>query len=125
MTNPLAINWGDFEYPIQCFIDDVGQWYCSSLINEPLEFIDCENFVDITKFDKVYYAESVGTRWIFVIRRKNGYYVYFNAYCDKVFDLHGKGTIIYGKDPLNMFTYGFDDNMRAFLPNFVFDNIHI
>lgn len=109
------INWKKFEYPIKSFFAGEGSWdskfigmtTADNLWNEPL---NTDLFEKVFLFQQGKCDEE---SWIFLIKHRNGYFVYFNASCDYTgFDCRGGGTIICGTDFDHIWTMEMTNDSR-------------
>lgn len=93
-------NWGAFEYPMSSCERDEGRWE----IQRSYPVLDLASLLDrdTLKKSKVYFSQ-IGMKdeeaWIFIIKRPDGIYEYFDASCDYTgFDCYGGGIIRYARD---------------------------
>jgi len=72
--------------------------------------------LDHAQFDRVYYAKPGipdEENWTFLVKHKNGYYIFFDAGCDYTgFDCQGGGTVEYCLDGNKMWFLGLTDDIR-------------
>lgn len=51
--------------------------------------------------------------WIFVVKHRNGNYIYFHAWCDSTgFDCEGGGEIIYDTDANRFWNFALTESIR-------------
>jgi hypothetical protein len=111
MYQNQRVNWSDFDYPLESFHDNVGGWSYEPVDGESDEILNGPNgpnglngpipekeMLDYDQFEKVYYVrpgENDGENWTFLVRHKNGFFVFFDAGCDYTgFDCCGGGTFV-------------------------------
>lgn len=123
-----------FEYPIQSFLERVGNWRVEKVLNPTGTLARClaseasdapapTELLNHDLFEKVIFAqegENDGDSWIIVALHQNGYYILFDASCDYTgFDCQGGGLLLYTKSASDMYEYGFDQWTRDLIPEFL------
>lgn len=119
------VNWSEFDYPIESFvgvercdgtIGFAGEWTYGPVLGETPTTIPKKDMMDYKQFAKVYYARPGANdeeNWTFLVKHKNGYYIFFDAGCDYTgFDCQGGGTITYSRDAKQMWSFGLTQDMR-------------
>ena len=117
------IDWTKFDYPIESFISRDGSWHYDPVIGEEESDVLEKDMIDYNQFEKVYYAKPGSNdeeNWTFLVKHKNGNYVFFDAGCDYTgFDCQGGGSITYTLDGKKMWLLGLTDDMRNNLSHFI------
>lgn len=124
------VEWSKFDYPIGAFTGyytwndgeythQDGHWNCGPVIGEEKSNVSDKDMMDYKQFEKVYYAKpgmNDEENWTFLVKHKNGYYIFFDAGCDFTgFDCQGGGNITYSLDGQKMWTLGLTNDMRNIL----------
>lgn len=121
MYRNQRVDWSDFDYPLESFHDNVGGWSYEPIAGESDEghngaAIPEKEMLDCDQFEKVYYVrpgENDGENWTFLVKHKNGFYVFFDAGCDYTgFECCGGGTITYTQSAQKMWWLGLTDAWR-------------
>lgn len=111
-----TFNWSQFDYPIDSFKCREGGWFYGPLMFDDESDVTESDMLDYTQFETVYFVRpgcNDGENWTFLIRHRNGYYVFFDAGCDYTgFDCQGGGSITYSRDGEKMWSLGLTDEMR-------------
>lgn len=74
-----TIDWSEFDYPIESFLARDGAWQYGPVIGEDEAAIREKDMLDYNQFEQVYYVVpgiSDETNWTFLIKHKNGHFVY-------------------------------------------------
>jgi hypothetical protein len=126
------VDWSQFDYPIESFTgvpvgsntnstyQEEGDWnYGPVLGEENAPNVRKREMVNYYNFEKVYYAKpgmNDDENWTFLVKHKNGYFVFFDAGCDYTgFECQGGGSIKYSKDGNRMWLFGLDESTRKLL----------
>lgn len=113
-------DWSDFDYPFRACKDIEGGWTVEPIgdTNELSydELFDKNILINST----VFYCRggwNDGDPWVFMIKRPDDIYVYFNASCDYTgFDCRGGGNIYYTSGNFSTFwNYCLDTHSRTLL----------
>lgn len=111
------IIWGDFDYPIGAFFTKEGSWSYEPILDEEESEVPVKVMLDYNQFEKVYYfrpGENDSINWTFLVKHKNGYFIFFDAGCDYTgFDCQGGGSITYSLDGEKMWSLGLTDDMKS------------
>jgi hypothetical protein len=107
--------WEEFDYPIKADWDKFGPIAGEE---EALGWQE-EEMMDYKKFERAYFVqvgENDGDAWIFLVKHQNGYYIYFNAWCDYTgFDCQGGKVTEYSKSWEDMWRLGLPDDVRSMI----------
>lgn len=118
-----SINWKKFEYPLRSCETNEGHWEIQK--GEPEMDVQALLDRDTLKKSKVYFNQ-VGQcdeeAWIFIIKRPDDIYMYFNASCDYTgFDCRGGGIVRYARSWNTFWEMCLDTHGRSHLKPSGFD----
>lgn len=115
--DPSFFKWSEFDYVIEMFLQNIGNWHYDPVPGSPdTEIPDKKDLLDYTKYKYVFFCRpgSKGTEsWIFVAQHENEYFVYLQGTCVPAgFEVQGNGAVMYDKDPHRMWDDGLSEGIR-------------